>query len=379
MRIVQLTNDNRDMQGTYHLPLPWFGTAPQALLDGFEYFPENEIHVVSCTRRTVAAPVKLGKNIFFHSVKIPGWGMLKSGYLPAILSVRRLLSRIRPDIVHGQGTERDCSLEAVFSGFPNVITIHGNMSVHAQRAATATLFYRVSAYLERLCIQRSHGIVAISTYTKQLVEKNAKKVWLYPNAIKTDFFELERIPPPVPRVLFVGSLCERKNPMVLVKALEPELNSGSTELILAGKGAHQDPYYQKLREFTRRYPTIKEVGFLSLKELLSEFSQASVLVLPTLEDNCPMVVLEAQAAGVPVIATNVGGIPDLISDGETGFLFQPNDIRKLRELIQAVISNQALSKKIADSARKLARNNYHPKIVASHHLEIYREVLDAAS
>ena len=127
MRIVQLTTDNREALRQYQKAEPWFGAAPEALLQGFAMLPGIEVHVVSCAQRPMHAPEKLAKNIWFHSLLVKKTGWLRTGYQGCIRAVRRKVKELRPDVVHGQGTERDCALCAVFSSFPNVVTIHGNM------------------------------------------------------------------------------------------------------------------------------------------------------------------------------------------------------------------------------------------------------------
>ena len=102
--------------------------------------PEVEVHVVSCLQQPVHSPEKLADNIFFHCLHVPKIGWLRTGYQGCIRAVRNKLKEIRPDIVHGQGTERDCAISAVFSGFPNVITIHGNMAELARLIPGAAVF-----------------------------------------------------------------------------------------------------------------------------------------------------------------------------------------------------------------------------------------------
>ena len=133
MVIVQLTSDNRESFREYHKPIPWFGTAPDALLQGFAALPQDaEVHVVSCIQQPVSSPAKLADNIWFHSLHVPKLGWMRTGYQGCVRAVRRKLKELRPDIVHGQGTERDCAISAVFSGFPNVLTVHGNMNAIAR-------------------------------------------------------------------------------------------------------------------------------------------------------------------------------------------------------------------------------------------------------
>ena len=122
-------------------------------------------------------------------------------------------------------------------------------------------------------------------------------------------------------------------------------------------------------------PGISLLGFLDRDELAAEFKRASIMVLPTFEDNCPMVVLEAMAAGLPVAASEVGGIPDLISHGEDGLMFSPHDISSIRDALTLLIGNSDMRTNMGLRARAKAHAQFHPRIIAEHHLAIYREVL----
>src|ERR1700677_5239966 len=122
-----ITTDRGDDWRRYAEPAPSFGTAPAALLQGLAAMPDCEVHVISCVQQPVTSPAKLSENTFYHSVEVGKWGWLRGAYAGCVTAVRKKLREIAPDMVHGQGTERYCSLSAVYSGFPNVLTIHGNM------------------------------------------------------------------------------------------------------------------------------------------------------------------------------------------------------------------------------------------------------------
>src|SRR5215475_8218997 len=127
LKIALVTTDNREHYKEYAKSVPYFGTAPEALLQGFAQVPEVEVHVVSCARERMQSPEKLADNIFFHSLIVPKIGWMTTAYQGCIRATRKKLWEIQPAIVHGQGTELDCAMDAVFSGLPNVLTLHGNM------------------------------------------------------------------------------------------------------------------------------------------------------------------------------------------------------------------------------------------------------------
>lgn len=378
MKIVQITTDNRNQLGDYAAAEPHFGTAPAGLLDGFDGMPGVEVHVISCASARMRVPEMIGSNIWFHQpyVPKPGWG--RSMFLGCAWSVRRLLNRIQPDIVHGQGTERDCAMAAVLSGFPNVLTIHGNMRVHAKRPEhRGSIYYKVAAALETFCLKRTDGVVAISNYTREMVEGLAKNTWLLPNAVDKRFFEVRVHPPEIPRILFVGFLDERKNPIGLIKACELMLRSGRCTIAFAGGGNPQSAYWKEFNALLETMPGLELLGFLDRGRLAAEFAKSSLLVLPTFEDNCPMVILEAMAAGLPVAAARVGGIPDLVIHETDGLMFDPRDPLDIRRAVERVVSNREFREAMVTAGRTKALQKFHPREIAQRHVEIYREILGA--
>src|SRR5262245_8986131 len=114
MKIALLCTDTRENYREYSKPQPYFGTAPAALLQGMALLPGAEVHVVCCVQKPLKSPEKLSDNIWYHSLLVPKVGWLRTGYQGCIRAVRRKLRDLRPDVVHGQGTERDCAISAAF-------------------------------------------------------------------------------------------------------------------------------------------------------------------------------------------------------------------------------------------------------------------------
>ena len=376
MRIVQITTDNREHFKDYNLMQPYFGTAPEALFEGFKMLTDIEVHVLSCIRQAIKSPNKVGKNIYFHSVFVPKIGWMSSGYYGCSRAIRSLCAEIKPDIVHGQGSERDCAMAAVLSGFPNIITLHGNMRVHARRLEhRKSIYHQLAAILETFCLKRTNGVVAISSYTEQLVKGLTSKTWLLPNAVDSRFFDIILRPPSIPRFLFVGSLDERKNPLGLLKAFAPFLKANRCTLALAGQFDPAGEYGKAFQSEADGLQNIEYLGFLGRDKLAAEFAKSSALVLPTFEDNCPMVVLEAMAAGLPVTASRVGGVPDLVDHQITGLLFDPVNLENMRNCVELLISSPEFRVSAGQAGKKKALQEFHPWPIAKRHIEIYQEVL----
>ena len=382
MRIALLSTDSREVLKEYDSPIPHFGTAPEALMQGFALLPEVEVHVVSCLRKKGQSPPKLAPNIFFHSLHVPKIGWMRTAYQGCIRAVRKQLKAIQPNIAHGQGTELDCALNAVFSGYPNVLTIHGNMRLIARvNRARPFSFQWLAARLERLTIPRSSGVVCITKYTQQAVKDLARRTWVVPNAVDASFFDVNAAPAPgvLARLLCVGQVCVRKNQNAFIRALDSLAGKHKFELRFCGQADANDPYDREFFILVQARPWCVYHGLAKREELRAFLHEATALILPSLEDNCPMVVLEAMAAGVPVVASRVGGLPDLIEEGQTGSFCDPLSAASMAAAVEKVLVNPAAAAAVARRARQCALDRFHPRVIARRHLEIYREVLGSVS
>jgi glycosyltransferase involved in cell wall biosynthesis len=378
MRVAILTTDGRGTYVPLDLPQPSFGTAPEALIQGFSKLPQIEVHVISCLQRRIPSPqTELARNAKHHALYVPKVGWLRTGYQGCIRAVRAKLREINPDIVHGQGTERDCAMSAVFSGFPNVVTVHGNMRLIARINRVRPLGYEwLAARLETFTLPRTAGIVCITKYTQAAVADLARRTWVVPNAVDETFFAIERHRGETPTVLCVGNIQSRKNQNVFIRALDEIAAKKSIRVVFAGHAAQGDAYAGEFFALVKERPWCVHAGHLKRDELKQHLSRATALALPSLEDNCPMVVLEAMAAGVPVIAAAVGGVPELVEHGRNGLLCDPLDAASMREQVLTLLGDDALATELARAGKISAQERFHPVAIARQHVVIYREVLE---
>jgi len=382
MRIVQLTNDNREIQRKYHLDEPVFGPAPEALLEGFKALGSDvEIHVVSCLQQMPRrSPAKIADNIFFHPLHVPKIGWLRTGYQGCIRAVRRKLQEIQPDFVHGQGTERDCAMCAVYSGYPNALTIHGNMRLVAKVLGAKPLsYYWLASILERHCLRRTDGVVAISSYTASNISPYVRRSWLLPNAVHPSFFAIRRQADDPPRILCPANIGTRKNQLGLIEALDQLAKETTFRLIFAGSGSERDPYFQRFMQAVASRAWCEYLGPLDRRALQKQMARATCGVLPSFEDNCPMVVIEAAAAQLPFAASSVGGVPDLIKHGETGMMFDPSRPKSIYASVLSLVREVTLAEQFAAAAHTRAVSQFSAKHIARRHVAIYRQAKQKSS
>jgi glycosyltransferase involved in cell wall biosynthesis len=384
LKIAFLTTDNREHHRRYDLAEPYFGTAPKALLQGFAEIPGLEVHVVSCTQRPLTSPEKLADNIWFQSLLVPKIGWLRTGYQGCIRATRKFLRKLQPDLVHGQGTERDCAISAVFSGFPNVITLHGIMQEQARLlGARPATFYWMAKQLERFTVPRTLGVFCNSAYTESIVQPLARRTWRVPNALRREFFET---PLPAatsarkPILLNVGVVGLRKRQLDLLELAEQLHREGHAfELQFIGTAHARDKYgaaFLGRIKAAERDGFARYVGTKSLHDLIATFDAASALVHVPSEEAFGLAVAEALARNLKVFATNLGGIRDIASGIDGADLFELDDRQSLVSAIADWLRHRCPQPRTA-AAEMRAR--YHPEVIARQHLDIYQEVLSTSS
>jgi len=381
LKIAMLITDARRPGGLYDGPLPSLGTAPEALLQGFAGMPEIEIHVVSCVQQRVVAPEKIAPNIFYHSLLVPKIGWLRTGYQGCIRAVRKKLRELEPDLVHAQGTERECAISAVLSGFPNVLTIHGNMRAVARAlGARPGSFFWLTAKLETFTLRRTGGVFCNSAYTEKLVAAPAVPTWRVPNALRSDFFTvpLAQKKPGPPILLNVGSALPYKQQCGLL-ALARNLHQRGVkfEMHFAGDLALHSNHGA---EFARQLAApdlagyIRHLGVLSTRQLIAAMDAASALIHFPTEEAFGLVVAEGLARNLKLFGAATGGVVDIAAGVDGAELFAPDDFAGLENALARWLAAEAPA---PCQAAAIMRQRYHPEAVARRHLEIYRKLLAA--
>jgi len=383
MKIALLTTDNREPFREYEKEVPWFGTAPEALLQGFAGLPEVEVHVVSCTQRPMKSPEKLAENIFFHSLHVPKIGWMRTGYYGCIRAVRRKLRQLRPDIVHGQGTEREAAICAVFSGYPNVLTIHGNMAELARhlRAFPGTFLW-LAGLLEKFTLPRTAGVFCNSGYTEALVRRRNPRTWPVPNALRNSFFD--PIPPRVlrsrPRLINVGVISSRKRQVEVAALFKRLYERGyNCQIEFVGLVDAKNPYGREFLDAIDLANSSAYTLYSGQKEadqLIAALDQADGCIHFPTEEAFGLIVAEALARNLKFFGSRVGGIVDITTSVEGVELFAPDDWDGLEQALERWMKGGC---EAPQKAAQTMSSRYHPRVIANRHVEIYREVLKASA
>jgi glycosyltransferase involved in cell wall biosynthesis len=380
MKIAFLVMDLREDQRSYAETMPRFPGGTASLFDGFARLPEVELHVLSCIQKPMQSPEKLADNIWYHGLYVPKFGWLRTGYHGCIRAARRKLREIQPDIVQGVGTERESAICALFSGFPNVITIQGNVAEAARlnRPRFGSYLW-LAARLENFILPRTRGVFCNSVYTENLVRFRARKTWLVPHPLRQSFLD----PPPAPGsrdcvLLNVGVISPRKRQLELLDVAEMLHRQGlKFEFRFVGFIPPAGKAYAQA--FLSRIKPMEVAGYARYagapgeNELIHWYDAASAMVHFPTEESFGMSVLEGLGRDLKFFGARVGGIVDIAQDMPDVELFGLDDWPGLTAAIARWIT-QGHPRPIGNAA--LIRERYHPIALAKRHVEIYREALD---
>ena len=245
-----------------------------------------------------------------------------------------MLARTRPSAVYvpvsqnGLGFLRDTLFlaPAAARGVPLVLHFHGGRFDDFVRG-TGPL-----RPLVRLLMQRTTRAVVLGSALAGMLRGLVpdERVRVIPNGVSDPGHEHRRGHSPTLRVLFIGNLRPDKGYIDLLEAGLRLLSEGvSMELTLAGDVSDTTSHGEVLRRLRPPAEHVRFVGAVGTERRNELLRAADVLVLPSRDEGHPLVVLEAMAAGLPVIASRVSTIPETVIDGETGLVTEPGDIGAL--------------------------------------------------
>jgi len=259
---------------------------------------------------------------------------------------------------------------------PVITTLHGT---------DITLVGADRSYLPitRYGIVQSDGVTAISHYLKEATKEifQFDDIEVIPNFIcQTDYarhpVEVLRsslAPEREPLLVHVSNFRPVKRPVDCVEILARVLQKGvATRLVMVGDGSERTNVEHRAR-CLGIYDKCIFVG--KQPNIVDYLSAADVLLLPSEQESFGLAALEAMACEVPVIASRVGGIPEVVTDGETGFLSEVGDVEKMAADATRLLSDTTLRRKMGKDAREFAVAQYRTDIVIPRYIEFYERVL----
>ena len=353
----------------------------------------------------------------------PGWRV--QGYPPAhdvsnaAEPLRPMLGALSRDVamvadpvtadivhVHTWYTHLAGLLARLAYDIPMVLTVHSLEPLRPWKREQLGGGYEVSSWVERTAIETADAVVAVSQGTRadvmRLFELDERRVHVIHNGIDADFYRpdpatdaLQRhgVDPSVPYVLFVGRITRQKGIIHLVRAIR-HLDPGIGVVLCAGQP--DTPEIAAEMEEGVRVAQAERSNVVWIGEMVSReaarqlYSHAAVFCCPSVYEPFGIINLEAAACETPVVASAVGGIPEVVVDGETGLLV-PVDLRSddpmspidpdrfelnLAGAINALMADAATREVMGKAARRRAVDRFSWSAIASQTADLYRTVIE---
>ncbi len=324
------------------------------------------------------------------------WERLAGGpeaaYAPALeaLSVGLAMARdaVRADVVHthtwyvGLGG----MLVQAIHGLPLVVTLHSLEPLRPWKADQLGTGYLVSTWAERLAVERADRVIAVSAQMRADILANFRvepeRVVVLHNGVDAEAFTrterrdaLDRHGVREPYALFVGRISEQKGIFQLLDAAR-QLPEG-VQLVLCASSPDTPELLTRLQTAVSGRPQIRWVNaMLPVEEVVQLYSHAAVFVCPSIYEPFGIINLEAMACGTPVVASRVGGIPEVVQDGETGWLVEPGDPAALARALQAALADPARARRMGAAGRRRVEAHFSWDRIAARTMDVYQQAID---
>lgn len=314
-----------------------------------------------------------GKKYF---VKIEGILPLEMHVVPPVFwKVKETIRKVKPDIVHVHHSFTPFSVLAVRAcnklNIPCVLTNHSLPPFGDP--SSWTRFLQLNPYRVLL---KPTIVTAVSRSAGEFIKKflgGNVRLRIVPNAVDPKRFR----PGNFARenyILYVGRLVRRKGVHTLIDAFRILKKRGvDARLLIAGRG-YMEGF---LRMKASGIEDVSFLGEVSESEKTELFSRAYVSVLPSLVgESFGVVILESFASGTPVVASRVGGIPEVVEDGVDGLLVEPGDIMELADALEALFADKRLWARLSRNSLRKCLERFSIEKIGGLYEEIYNEALN---
>jgi glycosyltransferase involved in cell wall biosynthesis len=285
----------------------------------------------------------------------------------------RLMRRVKPDVLHGHGAKAGAfiRLKPRSSGCIRVYTPHGGSLHYPLNTFKGALYSR----LERALMNSTDLFLFESDFARDTYQRTigipGGLVRCVFNGVTADEFDAIPKAPDATDVVYVGEFRQIKGADLLIDAIARLRADGNpVTLTLAGDGEE----LQNLKAQVQKLLLSEAVRFIGHVKARYGFSKGKLLVVPSRRDSMPYVVIEAAAAAVPMVAANVGGIPEIF-DSYTDALFAPNIVAAMADAIETALEDPAATQTRAKSLRERIFLHFSQKAMVEGVLAGYRAAL----
>lgn len=294
-----------------------------------------------------------------------------------LLTIRlaRAVQELQPRLIHAHAARAGLPVALIPEQFrcPFVYTVHGFH--YTSKSPPMKHFARRA---EQFCMAKAAATVFVSDYDRSLAVGDD----VLPNrshhlVIHNGAAELEAAGrsgrEPLFDIAYLGRLHAQKNPLMLADILVA-LRPMQPSLAIIGGGECEAP----LRDRLQQVGALHQVTFLGTQpsgEAIALLSRARIQVLPSSFEGLPVSVIEAMHLGIPTVASNVGGLPELIENGTSGFLVRPMDVAGFAERLRCLLQNEPRRQAMGQAAREKARSAFSLQRNVDQHVALYGSMI----
>jgi len=336
-------------------------------------------HVLVVTAENEGPAIRASNGFALQELRLSRQNRLRNVSLTVRTLVALLKGRHDFDVIHGQQPHIQTSLAAILGrlmGKPTVTTLHLKRQHFSSRLERA--MEKISEWITGRC---STELVFVSEHTRRSFAADDHPV-IY-NGVNTDRFhpvgeggEVRPEKSPL-RIVFVGRLTKTKGILDLMDALGiVQRSHGSTSFRLTAVGEMASEEKGEILERIRKLGIEDVFRYEGVLGNISEkLRESQLFILPSYYEGFPISLLEAMASGLPVIASRVGGVPEVVVDDENGFLCDPRRPDQLARLISRFIERPSELDRLGNNARQRVVKSFSTERMLASYEEVYRSLL----
>lgn len=361
MRLLQAVADGRLGGGTTHV-LQLIETIKEEL--------PVEVHLVAQQHSPALVEAE------HRGAVVHGIDFFRSRLDPRVwLRLRRLIADLRPDLIHAHGARAGLPMTRAAGDVPMFYSVRGYHFSHKP-----PLVRRLAIAAERRCHARADLTLFVADHDRTLAERVGLLTHCRSHQVIKNSLQLDRLPEAegsgTGRVIgSLGRLVPQKAPLFLLDVLDRLRDDGFT-LRIIGDGELM-PAMRRRAEELGLSGLVDYQGALPRDQALRSLAGTDMMLLPSLWEGFPHTALEALAMGVPVIAHPVGGVPEIVEHGRSGFLLDRLDPVRWAEIVREVATRPGLRAALVDHGRRAMAQNFSWATNRQTYLDLYRAVLSA--
>jgi len=309
----------------------------------------HEVHVITSLDEGLPEE-NYEKGFYIH--RLPRTKIRFVGVFIFWADIVRVIQKISPDIVHAQslGMGVPALLSKKILKFPYAVWGRGS------DVYLPDWFTKLTS---KTIIKNANSVIALTEDMKQAMQAiYYRDITIVPNGIDLKEY-ISELPVQIvegaeKRILFVGRLHPVKGVRYLLQAMSiVHQELPEAKLILVGDGEERE-YLESLTDSLGIRECVEFAGRVPHERVQDYMNLAEVFVLPSLSEGFPVTILEAMACGLPIVATRVGGVPDIIEDGANGYLINTKNPEQIAEALLRVLQDEELQKIMSNNNRKSA-------------------------